>query len=254
MGLFSDMEILVQVQWSLNEPMQCRKNIHLWFAHAGHKFIYDSPVQEINSSIIRPCRNALIITCMYSLVSFQMRTLCVDFRTTRMITEVNSSFFQIRMISSVVLNWFDDKFTAICRDGRWRFLMFKAFPFPSRDGTGCCSGSSLLSNRVMWGWGMSQMLLSRRVWTSRDDVATTTASTFLLLLKIEKIRNSSLRIFYCDCTFMVACWGIETGIWIDVTLHWLSTVTQSCWTEKKTRLKILPVLTREHYTSLLHWV
>jgi hypothetical protein len=23
---------------------------------------------------------------------------------------------------------------------------------------------------------------------------------------------------------------------------------------KKTRLKILPVLTREHYTSLLHWV
>jgi hypothetical protein len=28
---------------------------------------------------------------------------------------------------------------------------------------------------------------------------------------------------------------------------------KECSTALKTRLKILPVLTREHYTSLLHW-
>ena len=49
---------------------------------------------------------------MNSLVSFQMRTLCIDFSTSWMITKMDSPFFQIGIIPSIVLD-FDDKFTAI---------------------------------------------------------------------------------------------------------------------------------------------
>jgi hypothetical protein len=38
---------------------------------------------------------------------------------------------------------------------------------------------------------------------------------------------------------------IKTNLFCSITVQ---------WKVSKTRLKILPVLTREHYTSLLHWV
>ena len=41
-----------------------------------------------------------------------MRTLGVNFRTSRMVTEVNSSFLQVGIVAPIVLD-FDDYFTAV---------------------------------------------------------------------------------------------------------------------------------------------
>merc|ERR1739838_141027 len=52
-----------------------------------------------------------LLSCMNSLVSFQMRTLGVHFGTSWMITKMDSAFLQIWIVPSIVLDLDCDKFT-----------------------------------------------------------------------------------------------------------------------------------------------
>lgn len=66
----------------------------------------------MSSKFIRSCKPPLtfrpvtaiwFFACMDPLMGFQMRTFCVHFRTPGVITMVNSSFFQFRIVSTIVL-------------------------------------------------------------------------------------------------------------------------------------------------------
>ena len=68
------------------------------------------------------------VTCMNSLVSFQMRTLGVNFCATRMIAKMDPPLFQVGVVPSVVLDRLDESRYVVAADDAsgGRGLTFKA--------------------------------------------------------------------------------------------------------------------------------